>query len=774
MRFSKKVAILVKKNLPLLLIILLGFLLRIIGTSPGYYMHGYEVIYGDAVSMILNKTIGLSSYTNLAYPPLVFWLMGISFVIFFIPFAWLLYLLNNFQDFFRLIIDGIEENIDFWSQIDQIFNNKILGIRNWQNAMYWGRYVTALFGTGSIILVYKVAKEYFGKKLIALTAAFMLAVNYRLVINSHMGFFDIYNVFFLLLALFVISRLIKKPTTRSYVLAAICAILSFLVKYQPSGFVALGIAHVIVTAKKSKNRKKLFLKNLFTKNVIISVLVIASIFLIAHVDYLMRLDEVFGYSPWVWTANEFYKYQLYLFPLSYVYHVGLGPALTLISLGGIIVGLFIKKYREQTLILISPIIVSFYLFAYFSSGGYYTYNLLIPISVLLIFAALFLDNIREWLVKNYKANFTKPPAIIFSIIILALVLKEHITNSVLSTYILAQPSYRIVAEEWVNENLKGPAVFATHSSNPRTQRDDIEVVDIPNLPEVFGYREFVEEKYDYALIDFFKIQEKNFWWMLSPPRMPTQFWEKPDDLLSQNYLALATRELLWEHTIKDFMLPWQASGYNYAVTQIKPPLDFNATTLVKRFEFEQNNEWAPLFFMDKDKDKLFQSEEGRETKGSIAIKSGREAASKGIAVATIPGGIRWESDALPAKPGFGYKITGWIKNSEYTEKKFRNGFLRLDFYSENHKPSVTSRPIISFVSVRPYGESQWYKVEVQAVAPPGTNFMKVGFQADDPVVTVFLDEVEIYETKDELKEVEMEHFIIPDEDFFRPSDSSFT
>ena len=261
--------------------------------------------------------------------------------------------------------------------------------------------------------------------------------------------------------------------------------------------------------------------------------------------------------------------------------------------------------------------------------------------------------------------------------------------------------------------------------------------------------------------------------MLSPPRMPTQFWAKPDNLLSQNYLTLATRELLWNHTIKEFMLPWQASGYNYALTQIKQPPILNNTKLLKKFDYERGvDDWSPLVFLKEDKDKLSWLEEGNKSKGSLVIMKGKEAGNNKWL--TIPGGIRWESTSFKIKPGFGYKVTGWVKNSEYVERKYRSGFLRLDFYKNEVPLSITSRPIISFVSSRPFGESIWHKVEVQGFAPQGANFIKVGFQTDDSTVTVYLDEVELYETKEEIKEEKIERYQIPDEDFFRPSDSSFT
>lgn len=771
MKFFQRIFKAIGQNPILSLILLIGFLLRIIGTSPGYYMHGYEVMYGDAVSMILDKKIGLS-YTNLAYPPLVAWIMAVWFLLFTIPLAWLGYVVSHFPQTIQLIVDGLDGTVNFVSQVDLIFNKEILGTRYWQNAMYWGRYITALFGTASITIVYKIVMEYFGKRVMAYLSAFMLAVNYRLVINSHMGFHDIFNVFFLLLTLFAVGKLLKKPTTNSYLFSAISATLAFLIKYQPSAFVAFGIAHLIITFKKSRNLPSFF-KNFITWSLINSLILALAILLLSHIDYFIRIKEVLSYSPWVWYANEFGKYQLYLFPFSYVYHTGLGVLLSLASIAGIVVAVFTNKYRQSTLVLLSPILVSFYLFAYFSTGGYYTYNLLIPISVMLIFASLFFEQLREWLVKNSQKRFSNFWLVVLYILALSLVLKDQIKNSIISTYILAQPSYRLVTEEWLNKNLQGPAVLATHTSNPRTQRDDIRLIDLPSLPEIFGYREFLEEKYDYALIDFFKIQERSFWWMLSPPRMPTQFWEKPDNLLSQTHLAMATRELLWNHTIKSFMLKWQASGYNYAVTQIKEPLKLNDTVLLRKFDFKEREDWTPLFFLEKDKDKLFWLEEGKDDSGSITIKKSKEAGNTRQWV-TIPGGIRWQSPTFPAKPGFGYKVVGWIKNTEYVEKKFRNGFLRVDFYKGDDKPSVTSRPIISFVSTRLYGESRWNKVEVEGVAPAEANFVKVGFQADDSTVTVILDGVEIYESRHQMKGLDIDHFTIPDEDFFRPSDSSFT
>lgn len=750
-----------KPNLILLSLVIIGFLLRIIGTSPGYYAHGYEVMYGQAVQMILNKTIGLD-YNNLAYPPLVAWIMAVSFLFFFIPLAWIGYFINHFTQVNQLLDP---------TYLDKIFREEILGKRYWENAMYWGRYITALFGTGSIVLIYKVVIKYFKKRTMAIIASLMLAINYRLVLNSHMGFHDIYNVFFVLLALLGVGFLINKPTPRTYLLAAIFASLAFLIKYQPSGFVALGVAHIIISAKKSKRKLTLFIKNLFKKEVFSAALVGLTIILVSHIDYFLRLDEVLSYAPSVvWSANKFGKNTFYIYPISYIYHVGLGKVLSIFALGGIIIGIALKKYRQQTLIIGSVILTSFYLFAYFSIAGYYTYNLLVPISILIIFCSLFIEILREWFTKN-RPKSQQVLAVALYGVVLAYTLKDHLINSFVSTYILAQPSYRLTSQDWIDKNIKGPAVFGSYSSNPAPQKDDIKLTQLSPMQEGFGFEEFVQENLDYALIDFYKIHEKLLWWRIPPPFTPMQFWEKPDNLLSQNYLVLASRELLWSHTLKPFLPRWQAFGYSYAVVKLQPMLNLGDTILLNKFSFDDVEGWTPLVFLGQDNNKLSWTKEGRGSPGTLIIKAGKSPNNKHWAI--LPGSIRWQSPALEAKPGFGYRVTGWIKNSEDLEKKFRNGFLRLDFYSQGEKISITNRPLISFVSARVFGKSDWHKVEIQTIAPDEANFVTVGFQADDPSTTFYLDEVEIYQTREKLKMDTVKHYMIKDEDFFNPSDSSF-
>ena len=758
MRILKFIFTVTKQNPYLTIIVILGFVLRIIGTNPGYYMHGYEIMYGQAVSMILNKTIGLEG-NALPYPPLVAWIMAISFLFFFIPFSIIGYFLTHFPS----------QGLDVFAQWNQIFVKEILGIRYWQNAMYWGRYLTAFIGGASILLTYKVVIEFFSKKSVAIIAALMVALNYRLVLNSHMGFIDMYNVFFTLLVLYSLDKLLKHQTFRAYMFSSVCAGLLFLIKYQPYGFVALAVAHTMISARKSQGKRKLFLKNLFGKEIITSVLAALLIILTCHINYFLRWDEVQKFSRVTWGSYELGKFRLYIFPYYYIYHTGLGEILSGFALGGIITGLVKKKYRQSSVIILSVILTSFFLTTFYSSAGYYTYNLLVPISLLLIFSAFFWVHLLDWLSKRSLRKINLKLTAVICFFILGLALKDQIANSLITVQILSQPSNYLLAQQWLDENVKGPAVFGTYS-NVAPHKGSIKVVQFPNLEEVFGAQEFLEEKMDYALVDFYQIHERLYWWMVLPPRIPIQFWNRPGNLLSQTYFVLAARELLWTSTLQAFLPQWQAFGYSYAV--VKPTLtNFSDVVSLKKFNFDGKTDWTPLVYLLDDRNKLAWEEQGKEDQGSLSIKAGKHPGENYWKI--MPGSIRWESPEMKIKGSFGYKVVGWIKSSETIDKKYRNGFIRLDFYDEISKQSVQSRPIISFVTSRIYGDSQWTKVEINAIAPEGANYARVGFQADNPVADFYLDNVEFSETNNKPKLDNLKRYTIPDEDFFIRSDSSF-
>src|SRR5690606_37798615 len=82
----------------------------------------------------------------------------------------------------------------------RIFHNEIIGEREIY-ALWWGRYTTAFISFLTVIVIYFIGNKIFGKYT-GHFASLILAVNYRHVLNSHIGLPDIYNAFFLALSVF--------------------------------------------------------------------------------------------------------------------------------------------------------------------------------------------------------------------------------------------------------------------------------------------------------------------------------------------------------------------------------------------------------------------------------------------------------------------------------------------------------------------------------------------------------------------------------------------
>ncbi len=107
-----------------------------------------------------------------------------------------------------------------------------------------GRGLTALFGTGSILLVYCIGRELHPSRLVAVAAALLLAVSPASVYNSHLIRPDTFAVFFALVSVFGALRILRDPSLANYLLAGAGAGLAVSSKYNmPLIVLPLIVAH---------------------------------------------------------------------------------------------------------------------------------------------------------------------------------------------------------------------------------------------------------------------------------------------------------------------------------------------------------------------------------------------------------------------------------------------------------------------------------------------------------------------------------------------------
>lgn len=745
-----------KKHPFLTILVILGFFIRMVGTNPGYFAHGDELMYGEAVYMILNGTLGMETQILGFYPPLVAWIMLTFFTLIFIPLT-----------FISLTPELLTNSIDANSFSD-FFKNYILG-KNWINAMYWGRYTTVIFSTGIIVLTYFLTLRIFKSRLAAVLSALFVTTNYRLVLNSKIGFIDIFGVFFLLASLLAIFQLYEKPKFRNYIFAWGISGLSFLVKYQVYTFAALAFIHLLTSSKISGRNLVKFLKAFLNKGFVIGGVVTILLLAAAHTYHFLAADKVKGAYEYQALKYGLGVNNFNIYPISYIYHVMLGPTLTLLAIGGFAIGISNKNYRIATVTLATAFIPIFFIYFYFSTGGTYTRNLLVILPIALIFSALFLTWIWEKLVKRQKSIILKPLFLLVLFVVTVYSIKGQTKNLGVANQVLSSTSARILIEKYFSENMPKHTTIGVYQGSFLPNENDFLVKTFSGVNEALSLQELVQEGVEYAIVDFHITNSSFVWWMGQPTDIGLKFWNKPNELLSSSFTALAIRELLANYTIQAYLPKWQAPGYSYAVVKLnyKPKAEYRS---INKYTFDADTQgWKKIYYFDEIKGLLGYSNESH----SLVISKESIPQTKGIRrIYSRPGSLRWESPPIVPRENYTYRVVGTIKNSEVLKKAERNGFLRLDFYREAPDRFNTS-PISSFVSDRVYGINDWHEVVVEGQAPEEARFLTVGFQTDQAKNPFYLTQAEVFESKEESPLEKNEGYTITDDDLFNPNDGGF-
>lgn len=131
-----------------------------------------------------------------------------------------------------------------------------------------GRIVSALLGSGSIILTYLISKKIFNKNT-ALLAVLILAVSLQNIEDAHFATLDSSMTFWMLLAFYFAQKVYEKGLSKHYILAGFISGLAASTKYNGGSiFLALLIYHLLL-AKKNKISLK---ETIFSKELGLSIL----------------------------------------------------------------------------------------------------------------------------------------------------------------------------------------------------------------------------------------------------------------------------------------------------------------------------------------------------------------------------------------------------------------------------------------------------------------------------------------------------------------------
>lgn len=701
----------------LVLIIIIASLLRFVGTVPGYPpIHTDEGIsHSQGIAMILEKNLDPKKGYGLPYnyPILVPLVNAIFYLLIFIPVYSLGFLLFHFDDVVRILQSN---NV---AALAGIFDQNILG-PNRINVVYWGRLVTALVGVGVVMMSYLVSKQLFRLKAVGLLSAFLVATNYRQVLNSHFGLPDIYNAFTLLMALLLINRLWIKQSRVNYFLAGISIAVFFSTKFQLFALPPLLIVLIMISLKVKKWLKRL--KYFFSMNMCLMVGVIIITTLLLNFFHILHWNQTFEQVKDSALKYRYGKSSLDLYSLWYLYHVGVGPIMSFTITAGILLGL--KSAFRQTILLLSVIVPFLWLMVYYTGGGFYTRNFVTITPVLLVFAAFGLWRVLENIKKNRPIV-----SLTLGIIILSAISYEALSNSIFVPLEYIKPWNFKETQKWVGQNIPpGSLVVA----NPVTSFFGKKVnVISANKPDDYFLKEMQEKNAQYAVINLDHISGEFLWWMTQDFATSRKLGWFPVALLSNTPLAKMTIELK-NYIIFEALNPWQAPDNNFLVVKIPPLLTFENGGLIYEENFNNENSWVVIndnfgslsnFSWD--------SKMGYKKNGSLKIAAGS-------------GGVysqRFVSPKIAISADKVYQINGMMNLVKVSEANDRDGFLEADFLSK--KGDLIRVALSSRVDIY----NQWINKEVVVKSPPDAEFLQLVFQRGRfDSGDLWIDDVQVWES----------------------------
>ncbi|MFH1407811.1 MAG: glycosyltransferase family 39 protein [Patescibacteria group bacterium] len=225
----------IRRHKILIIILLIGLVLRFSGLE-----WGHPFIFQPDEDTLVRGATGIRFDPN---PHHFDWPTLQTYLLFFIISVW-----AKFTDILSFInIRPFIENI-FPIWFDRPFVFYLLG-----------RIISALAGSGSIVLSYLISKKIFNKKT-ALLAVFLLAISLQNIEDAHFATLDSTMTFWMLLSFYFSQKIYEKGFLRYYVLAGFVSGLAASTKYNGASiFIALISYHILFAIKEKGTSKSILL-----------------------------------------------------------------------------------------------------------------------------------------------------------------------------------------------------------------------------------------------------------------------------------------------------------------------------------------------------------------------------------------------------------------------------------------------------------------------------------------------------------------------------------
>lgn len=312
-----------------------------------------------------------------------------------------------------------------------------------------GRSITALFGTVTVYLVYKIGKEIFNRNTGLLSACVFTSIFIH-VQYSHYIKNDVPATFFGMVSFLFSFYILKNGKPKFYVLAGLFAGMAVSTHYPAIFFVVpIIIAHVFFNIEEGKIRKS----KLLSKKIFFGLIAVFFGFFIGTPYSVLDFSEfIFGnpmnynYSALVSTMSDANGLPSWLWYIKYLWSSGLYYPIFMTSLGGFVLALY-KPNKNNILLLSFPFV---YILLFFNQS-YRTDRLTIPLTPFFaIFSAVFIIYLYNALCSMLK--FKNGLKILFFTIFALIIIIVPLGRVLLFDYSISQKDTRELASEWIASN----------------------------------------------------------------------------------------------------------------------------------------------------------------------------------------------------------------------------------------------------------------------------------------------------------------------------------
>ncbi len=454
-----------KNNVILLLILLIAVLVRIVGIGwdlpSAYNVDGYYVI--DQVRLAFQKQ-DFTAY-DFKYPGLYTYVLALGYRIY--------YFLGSLLGTFRT--PGDVSEIEIW---------------------LLGRFITAFFGVGTVLLMYLIGKRMYSRKVGLISSLFLCFT------LSHVGLSrqirpDVPMAFFIMLSFLFVYSIYEEGKLKHYLLAALFAGFSIATKWTGAVLILpIFLAHLLGGLKRKKGATGI----LFNKKLLILFLFIILGFFLAAPRGLLDFPLVYrGAMKWItipkFTSMQPGQVNSWIYYLTRSLNHGMSLPLELLSLAGI--GYCIYRHSKKDILLISfPLAFFLILGSYASHGPHYIFPM---VPFLIIAAALFLTRISSKIFSSERKQNLVLTSLTLAMILIPTI---RVTNY---AYLTTQKGTGLEAKEWIWENIPAGSRIAREDYSPYISTERYRSRKVGRVG-IFPLEWYRERKFDYIIISSFMYQ----------------------------------------------------------------------------------------------------------------------------------------------------------------------------------------------------------------------------------------------------------------------------